>query len=185
MSLFDINCPECHQHPLRCMCIKAAITDAMPRVIPRFSAIAVDPGKNGGIAFMGDHGGVGVMNMPQTDMDIANVFRADTNPRTVFLEKLVKHTGRPQPASRMAVYAGNHGVVRGALAAFKYRVVMVDAKDWQAALSLGSSKSHKDHAAWKRHLKQEAQRLFPQTDVTLLNADALLILESARRGLIG
>jgi hypothetical protein len=34
---------------------------------------------------------------------------------------------------------------------------------------------------WKRKLKEEAQRLFPNMDVTLKTADALLILEYAIR----
>ena len=52
----------------------------------------------------------------------------------------------------------------------------------QAAHGLGKKKDHgKD---WKNHLKAKALELYPNLDVTLVNADALLILDAARRGAI-
>ncbi len=149
--------------------------------------IVIDPGAQGGIVSTGerdDH--VIAMSMPKTEGDIINILNPGFSPSaTVYLEDLVKFAGRNMPSSAMATYAGNWGFLKGAAMAFGYRVVLVPPKAWQKALGLGGSKSHANKTAWKNHLKQRAEQLFPKIKVTLATADALLIYEAARRGLIG
>ena len=55
-------------------------------------------------------------------------------------------------------------------------------KVWQASLGLGGKASCANYNAWKRKLKAKAQELYPHLDVTLKNADALLILHYAMGG---
>jgi hypothetical protein len=158
--------------------------------------IAIDPGASGGIAFkFGDV--AGAFPMPDTDREIADVFIPNMfgtrfpigmgetqRPRVAYLEDLIKFTGRNMPSSSMAVYAGNFGFIKGVLTALGYRIVLVHPKTWQKALSLGSA-AGLTKTQWKNKLKQRAEELFPQIKVTLKTADALLILEAARRNLLG
>jgi len=52
---------------------------------------------------------------------------------------------------------------------------------WQEPLGLGGRKSCATQPEWKRKLRNKAQELYPQIDVTLQNADALLLLSYARQ----
>jgi hypothetical protein len=165
--------------------------------------IAIDPGQSGGIAFLSQQGDAGAFKMPDTDREISDVLCPDLRPsltstrfpllmgetvqrpRVVYLESIVKFAGTNMPGSSGIVYGDSCGFVRGVLTAFDYRIVLAPPKTWQKALGLGSRNSHPSRTAWKNHLKNRAQQLFPNVKVTLNTADALLILEAARRGLLG
>jgi hypothetical protein len=152
--------------------------------------IAIDPGASGGIAYYQDRGlegkVAGAFKMPDTDREIVDVLKPDAAiERVAYLEDLVKFAGRNMPSSRMATYADNWGFIRGVLTTLNYRIVIVPPKKWQKALGLGESKSHASKTAWKNHLKNRAEQLFPNIKVTLATADALLILEAAKHGLLG
>jgi hypothetical protein len=81
-------------------------------------------------------------------------------------------------AGAMFTFGEGFGFLKGCLMALNYRVELVRPAKWQKALSLGSKKDHGKQ--WKNHLKVEAQRRFPNSEVTLKTADAFLILDYAR-----
>lgn len=147
--------------------------------------IALDPGSNGGLTFETSLGPD--VRSPKTDGEwlsaIRQGFRADTN--IAYLEDIVMFAGSNMPSSSGIKYGASWGFLKGILMALNFRVVLVPPKAWQKALGLGSAKSHPSKTAWKNHLKQRAEQLFPNIKVTLATADALLIYEAARRGLIG
>ena len=62
----------------------------------------------------------------------------------------------------------------GALMAFGWRIIEVPPVRWQKWLGIGRCGGDKNK------LKAEAQRRFPNDRVTLMTADALLILDYAR-----
>lgn len=68
----------------------------------------------------------------------------------------------------------------GACAALCVPVELVTPQRWQKGMSVGV-RAGLERADWKRKLKAQAERLFPGQRVTLATADALLILEWARR----
>jgi hypothetical protein len=149
--------------------------------------IAIDPGQSGGIAIQKSTVGVTSVeaySMPKTEREIYDLIEgaksADVEGSVAYLEDLVKYTGRNMPSSAMAVYAGNFGFIKGVLTALKWRIVIVPPKEWQRKLSLGKAKGL-SKSDWKNKLKQKAEELFPNIKVTLATADALLILESAKR----
>lgn len=183
---------------------------------PRHSTIiAIDPGKAGGIAWR--HFGYApcCVPMPETPQDVCCVLRSifSTDPqfsKIVFMEQIVKHMGAGIPASTMAVYASNYGVVMGAVIYAGARLELVRPQDWQKGLGLGitgrqkaqffttmdayARKAEKKRIRllngqlkrdWKRKLQDNAQRLFPDLAaaglVTLSTCDALLLLEFGRR----
>jgi hypothetical protein len=62
---------------------------------------------------------------------------------------------------------------------------LAEKKDWKYlnAVEIKAAKAHnaKGKRDWKNKLKAEAQRRYPDIKVTLLNADALLMLSAAQR----
>ncbi len=159
--------------------------------------LAIDPGQQGGMAVAepyhikdflhGDTSSVNAIKMPITDRDIFSFLESSLhapNGIDAYIEVLVKYTGRNMPSSAMAVYASNWGFIKGVLTALHFRIVLVRPQQWQKALGLGNSKGM-TRTEWKNKLKQKAEQLYPNIKVTLATADALLILEAARRGLIG
>lgn len=140
--------------------------------------VAIDPGVGGGIAYE-DGGTVQAVPMPSTLGDIAQLIRilcAD-NP-VCWLEELPKFSGK-MSASSMGVMFRNYGRLEGLITAAQCRIEYIPPKKWQKILGLGEKAAHGDR--WKAHLKGRAQALFPRLDVTLKTADALLILEAARK----
>lgn len=153
--------------------------------------IVIDPGANGGLVYPNYAKAhpyeLIAVKMPGTDREIINHIEAaafSKAPPVAYLEDLVKFAGRNMPSSAMATYASNWGFIKGACAALNFRLVLVPPKKWQAALGLGGSKSHASKTAWKNHLKNRAEQLFPNVKVTLANCDALLMFEAATKNLI-
>ena len=148
--------------------------------------IGIDPGVSGGIAWtspLGDQ----VKPMPATLHDtiilLESILDAQADGKTtVYIEELPKYVG-PIPSSAVFVMARNYGQLEGALATMDVRIRHVKPQAWQKALGLGTSKGG-SRADWKNKLKAKAQHLFPEEDVTLKTADALLILNAAQQGLI-
>lgn len=140
--------------------------------------VSIDPGVGGGIAYE-DGGTVHAVPMPATLGDMAALIRilAADSP-TFWLEELPKFGGR-MSASSMGVMFKNYGRIEGLITAAQCRIEYIPPKKWQKVLGLGDKASHGDR--WKAHLKGRAQALFPRLDVTLKTADALLILEAARK----
>lgn len=129
------------------------------------------------------------INMPNTDGDVLALLKEHApldheEPATAYLENLVKFAKRNMPSSSMSTYASNWGVLKGVLMALDYRLILVTPQKWQKALGLGTSNG-RSKTEWKSHLRGEAQRLFPRLKITNSTADAALIGEAARRGLLG
>ena len=141
--------------------------------------IAIDPGVSGGIAYT-DGNSVQALPMPATVHDLRQTLAilCQGGTPTVFLEELPKFAGR-MSGSSMATMFRNFGRIEGILAAYNARIEYLRPQVWQKALGLGDKKTHGDR--WKAHLKGRAQALFPNLDVTLKTADALLILEAGRK----
>lgn len=167
--------------------------------------LAIDPGANGGAAVFQDTvKGIATFGFStMTQMDIIDEFRnikiASQPDRecVAVLEDIQRFS--QQPAAMMSVYAESYGVIKGALMTLGFRIVIVRSQKWQKALALfpvkypvikdgkpvvgknGKPKMAKKDAEWKRTLKARAQELYPGVVSTLQNADALLILEWARK----
>ena len=165
--------------------------------------LAVDPGSAGGLAWTLE-GRVWCEPMPATEGDLIKTLRechdAPATERVAFVEQLVKHMGAGIPASTMAVYASNWGIIVGALMMAGWRVELVTPQKWQGALGLGITGRQKAARGataeekkavrlangrlkreWKLKLKGRAQQLYPGLPVTLKTADSLLLLEYGRK----
>ncbi len=136
--------------------------------------------------------------MPQTEGDVLTLLRATTESailsgdcRVAYIEKVGGYVGRSkgrkedgeqqgQPGSAMFKFGRGVGHCIGVLQTLDWRIIEVTPQVWQKALSLGTRGSM-TKTEWRNKKKAEAQRLYPGQAVTLATADALLILEYARR----
>ena len=148
------------------------------------STIAIDPGKNGGIAYSLEHGETHCVRMPPTPGDILDTLRnirAITGPSVeCYMEALVKYIpGNKQSGSSSIVYGRNYGFIEGVIQTLGIKLHSVRPQVWMKGMGLGT-KGKSSKTEWKNKLKGEAQRLFPTEEVTLDTADALLILEYSR-----
>ncbi|HEV7926093.1 MAG TPA: hypothetical protein VGR14_12095, partial [Verrucomicrobiae bacterium] len=97
------------------------------------------------------------------------------------VEEVGGYIGKAQPGSTAFKFGRNFGFILGVLQTLGIRVELVRPQKWQKALSLGSATGCASKTEWKNKLKASAQRLYPHLKPTLATADALLILDYARR----
>ena len=138
--------------------------------------IACDPGKLGGFAWLD-----GACPMPDTDGGVADFLlmkKAEGFDRLI-IEDVGGFCGKGLPGSAMFNFGFGCGVIRGAAMALGYRVELVRPQVWTKAFALGTARASGSKTVWKNKLKAEAERRWPNHDVTLKTADALLILDWA------
>lgn len=145
--------------------------------------VAIDPGASGGVAWR-INGNNHCAKMPDTEGGAVTLLRSigcvteTTQTATLcYIEEVGGFIGKAQPGSAMFKFGFNAGLLRGIAMALGWRIILVRPAKWQAGLGLGGSKSCDSKADWKRKLKGEAERRFPDMTVTLATADALLILD--------
>lgn len=148
--------------------------------------VAIDPGVNGGIALLDRDGVVQVQKMPGTGIDVVSFLVEVSNTAKevdCYLEEPPLYTGRNIPGSAIGKLQFNTGVLYGAAVCLGWKMHRIRPAIWQKAHTCGT-KGELSSTAWKNKLKARAAELFPTVDVTLWNADALLILDAAKRGAI-
>jgi hypothetical protein len=149
--------------------------------------VAVDPGVSGAIVTYHDNLGLESFNMPGTDWEVCKLvadISTKANKVVLYLEEPPLYTGKNIPGSAIGKLQWNTGVLYGSAVACGWEVHRVRPAIWQKAHPVGT-KGDLTTTAWKNKLKARAGELFgSQLKVTLANADALLILDAAKRGAI-
>lgn len=139
--------------------------------------IAIDPGKNGGIAVFSSRINkvIEVVKMPSTPQDLLSFISIYKHNSICYLEKVGGLPG--MGGSSMFNFGQGFGHVEMALLCKKIPTIEVTPQKWQKALQLGN-KGNKSTTEWKNKLKTRAQQIFPYINgITLATSDALLILE--------
>ena len=153
--------------------------------------LGIDPGKTGGIAWFDDDSRqVHVVKMPATYRDvwraIANPPGDDWLPSTSLRACIERATGMIKGARGVQGIVSlreSYGACGMALTAADIRFERVAPVVWQRGFGLlRIDKKETDTHKKNRH-KQKAQELFPQVKVTHAIADALLLMEYARRSM--
>lgn len=141
--------------------------------------IAIDPGKNGGIAvFSTDKDKLlEIIKMPDTPFDLYKFLSKYKTNCKCYLEKVGGLPG--MGGSAMFNFGKGFGHIEMALLCNKIPTMEVTPQKWQKVLQLGT-KGNKSTTEWKNKLKIRAQQLYPNVSVTLALSDALLILEYAK-----
>jgi hypothetical protein len=148
--------------------------------------IAIDPGVSGGVA-VSMFGKTVCHAMPATQGDVMELIRDIYRTAEVedveticVLEEVSGFAGKAQPGSAMFKFGEGYGFIKGVVQTLGIKLVLVRPQVWQKAFGLGTASNCATAREWKNKLKAEAQRRFPDLNVTLKTADALLILEWVR-----
>ncbi len=163
--------------------------------------IGIDPGSNGGIAWVASSKGkdpskVWCGKIPDTERDrwdmllgVLGSERSEVQRRCVIEQQTPRPTryvdrasGRQIStvlASTVTLY-GSYMQLRAFLTAAEVSYEDVPSRRWQYGMKIVRQKGESD-TVWKNRLKTKAQQLFPDTKVTLYTADALLMAEYCRR----
>ena len=152
--------------------------------------VAIDPGASGAVAVR-HADGTTTAHAFKSEIDTLELLRSvkeEAEAEGVDLFAVIEKVGgfvggRANPGSAMFNFGRNFGFYLGVCAALRLRTELVPPAVWQKAFPT-RKKSSEDKIAHKRELKEHAARLFPKIKITLANADALLILEWARRNLL-
>ena len=148
--------------------------------------VTIDPGVNGGLALLDQDGVVTVQKMPGTDYEVVSfLVEVSSTAKEIdcYLEEPTLYAGKNIPGSAIGKLMWNTGVLYGAAVCLGWKMHRVRPAIWQKAHTCGT-KGERSTTEWKNVLKARAAELFPTVDVTLWNADALLILDAAKRGAI-
>lgn len=139
--------------------------------------IAIDPGKNGGIAIYSSEKNklIEVVKMPPTPQELLSFLRLYQFNSVCYLEKVGGLPG--MGGSAMFNFGKGFGHIEMALLCAKIPTNEVLPQKWQKFLSLGT-KGSKSTSEWKNKLRTRAEQLFPNVGkITLATSDALLILK--------
>jgi hypothetical protein len=148
--------------------------------------VAIDPGVNGGLALMDQEGLVTVQKMPGTEHEVISFLVEVSNTAKeidCYLEEPPLFVGKAIPGSAVGKMMWNCGILYGCAVTLGWKMHRVRPAIWMKTHPVGT-KGERSTTQWKNVLKSRAAELFPTVDVTLWNADALLILDAARRGAI-
>lgn len=150
--------------------------------------VAIDPGQSGAIVWSKDgEPEITADKMPPSDVEVCQ-YIADLSLKAKDVELYLEEPsltgyGPGIPGYSIARLAQNFGMIYGAAVAMGWSIHRVNPQAWQAAHSLGKKKDH--GKKWKTHLKSRALELYgSRIDVTLANADALLLYHAAVRGAV-
>ena len=155
--------------------------------------IGVDPGASGGIAIYVPGNLVKTIKMPKDITELRDFFAyyAENYKPIVFLEKL---SVRPDDVAVQGNRMGKLYRIQRLMANFEHLkalietagipYVMVHPLKWQTALNLRVRGVHEEKADRKRKYRGFAQASYPAINVTLWNADALLIMHFGRYALV-
>jgi len=146
--------------------------------------VGVDPGMSGGVAAWVD--GKAYVERFTTESELLELVETFDRKTEVVVEDLPRYVpGNTSPSSWYKL-GYNYGFQVGVFRAFKFPLVLVKPRSWQAGIP--GLKPRMGYTARKRLLKDAAQRLYPKVydfsgkpaKVTNAVADALLIMNWGR-----
>ena len=158
--------------------------------------IGIDPGAGGGIAVFVPGHNTKALKMPKDITELRDFFTyyVENFKPVVFLEKL---SVRPDDVKADADGKTNMGKlyrVQKMMANFEHLKALIETSgipyvlvhplSWQTKLKLRVRGQHEEKADRKRRYRETAAQLYPGVNVTLWNADALLLLHFGRWALI-
>lgn len=159
------------------------------------AVIGIDPGSNGGIAVFIPGQNTKVLKMPKDITELRDFFAyyVENYKPIVFLEKLsvrpddvIVHGDRAAMGKlyRVQKMMANFEHLKALIETAGIPYVLVHPLSWQTKLKLRVRGQHEEKADRKRRYKEAAAQYYPGIDVTLWNADALLLMHFGRWALV-
>ena len=157
--------------------------------------IGIDPGASGGIAVFIPGRNVKTVKMPKELAELQGFleYYAENYNSVVFLEKLsvrpddvIVKGGKAAMGKlyRIQKMMANYEQLKALIGTSGIPYVMVHPASWQAKLKLRPKRVKEEKAQRKHRYKREAERLYPEVNATLWNADAVLIMHFGRWALV-
>lgn len=157
--------------------------------------IGIDPGAGGGIAVFVPGQNAKALKMPKDITELRDffVYYAENFKPIVFLEKL---SVRPDDVAtdgdkknlgklfRIQKMMANFEHLKALIETSGIPYVLVHPLSWQTKLKLRVRGVHEEKDDRKRRYKETAAKLYPGINVTLWNADALLLMHFGRWALV-
>lgn len=144
--------------------------------------IGIDPGKSGGIVFLDQNGNIqDVLDIKKNSEQDLNYFLSIYNNQTQMcvIEKV--HSFPGQGVTSTFTFGENFGMLQGLVIGNKIPHELFTPRQWQKEMRIKKKQKSESKTDFKRRLKGEAQRLFPNEKVINNTADAYLIAEFCRR----
>lgn len=139
--------------------------------------IAIDPGKNGGLAYQRSGEPLQVASMPDTAHDLARLLTYIVGPFAESDCVVERVHSMPHDSGRAAFSFGeNFGMIQGALAALGIPYRFVTPQQWQRKIGALPA----DKPGRKRAIKAWVQQRNPNLKITLKTADAAAMLSVMR-----
>ena len=159
------------------------------------AVIGIDPGAAGGLAVFIPGQNTKALKMPKDITDLRGFFAyyVENYKPIVFLEKL---SVRPDDVMvqgdraalgklyRVQKMMANFEHLKALIETAGIPYVLVHPLSWQTKLKLRVRGQHEEKADRKRRYKDAAAQYYPGVDVTLWNADALLLMHFGRWALV-
>ena len=151
--------------------------------------IGIDPGgSGGGLAAFTDSGACWAVKMPDSPHGIWDAIQhaLSLDPEGAYAALEEVHAMPKQGVTSTFRFGDNFGQLKMALAGAGVSHELIRPQSWQKALQIkkiskkGGENKNTYQRRWKNHLKDEAQRLFPDIKVTLAKSDALLLAVYAK-----
>lgn len=158
--------------------------------------IGIDPGANGGLAVFVPGNKTKAVRMPKDITELADFFKyyRETYNPIIFLEKLsvrpddvaVGEDGKPNMGKifRIQKMIANFEHLKALIATAGIPYAMVHPMTWQTKLKLRVRGQHEEKAERKNRYKAYAADQYKDVNVTLWNADALLLMHFGRWALM-
>ena len=134
--------------------------------------VAIDPGNNGDIVL---HTGEKVITykMPKSAGDTVMFFQEILPVDFCLIEHEHMRTGY----TGMTTFIRKYGWLQAGIEYAGISHAYITPKKWMQYITDKKKKDFKTKTQWKNHLKELAQKIYKDVNVTLWNADALLILK--------
>tara|TARA_R100000808_G_scaffold2698_1_gene10313 strand:- start:1198 stop:1734 length:537 start_codon:yes stop_codon:yes gene_type:complete len=146
--------------------------------------VGIDPGMNGGIAVIKpemDNDYIKALRCPKTVHEMAGIFEAgigmaNSNDDVIlFIEHVWTFPGDGRVGAFRFGY--NYGLWKGIASAHEIELYNVPPRKWQGALDVPDNLQGRQRKKW---LKEHAEGLFPNINVTYNVSDAILIANYAK-----
>lgn len=145
--------------------------------------LGIDPGTNGGATILNESGEIEVIlsHKKTTPQDYLDTIRSYANSKGGIAHAIVEkvHSFPRQGVSSSFTFGTSFGEAKRTCECFQIPFQLITPQKWQKFLSIEKKRKEESKNDFKKRLKEEAQKIYPQDKFTLETADSVLIAHAA------